>query len=925
MSDPVELDHITTLPNGLRIATEALPGHFSGIGVYIGAGSRYEDQSLQGASHLVDRLAFKSTKLRSSDEVIEAMESLGGNIQCASSRESLMYQSATFNASVPTAVALLAESIRDSLVTEEEVQQQLQTAEYEIGEIWSKPELILPELVHTAAYKDNTLGNPLLCPQEKLGEIDKRVIDTYRRIFFKPERMVIAFAGVSHDEAVTLTERYFGDMQRGQGPLSSTLDPEPSTTFPSTGLEPSTAATSAFNSSLAYTSSSASKILSKIPLFKNLSTSASQRATVSPLSALSSPTTLDLNLSARYTGGFLSLPPIPPPANPALPRLSHLHVAFEGLPISSDEIYALATLQTLLGGGGSFSAGGPGKGMYSRLYTNVLNQCGWVESCVAFNHSYSDSGLFGISASCQSGKLTNMLEVICRELHALTLDSGSFQLQLAEVQRAKNSLRSSLLMNLESRMIQLEDLGRQVQVLGQRVGPTEMCQRIEALTIEDIRAVARKVLRGLVQNAGGGSEDRPDASCRSKDLFTSVSTMNNAYSVRSNFHTTARGSTFPLAHASRHKPRRWPLVLRFIKGAVHTVIIVPLLFHTFFALVVIYIDKYVLETGLALPSSIIPSLSIVVGLILVFRNQTSYDQFQTGRNCLTQIVTSVRNLTRSILCSSGGGSGPSAASARELADTERTIRILIAILYSIKAHLRAEWGVAARPPAVAGARPRHLPSSSEPGAEPDDDDEVEDPKAAFCPTSAAEFGDLLPPGLRTCEAQGLGLPLELTFFVEAYLQRALARQWMAAPQASQLQGQLNNLVDAFGKMETIRLTPLPVAHLIHQKQVLALFCCILPFAMVASMGWWAAPIVALITFTLYGIEGIGLQLEDPFGYERNDIKMDAIVEDSRQEICVMLDEWRHTRRLNRNDAEMFVDARLPSSSSTTDPTSIART
>ena len=57
--DPTELDQITTLPNGVRVATEALPGHFSGIGVYVDAGSRYENEELRGVSHIVDRLAFK--------------------------------------------------------------------------------------------------------------------------------------------------------------------------------------------------------------------------------------------------------------------------------------------------------------------------------------------------------------------------------------------------------------------------------------------------------------------------------------------------------------------------------------------------------------------------------------------------------------------------------------------------------------------------------------------------------------------------------------------------------------------------------------------------------------------------------------------------------------------------------------------------
>lgn len=62
--DPTEFDEISTLPNGLRVATEALPGPFSGVGVYVDAGSRYEDEELRGVSHIVDRLAFKVRSTR---------------------------------------------------------------------------------------------------------------------------------------------------------------------------------------------------------------------------------------------------------------------------------------------------------------------------------------------------------------------------------------------------------------------------------------------------------------------------------------------------------------------------------------------------------------------------------------------------------------------------------------------------------------------------------------------------------------------------------------------------------------------------------------------------------------------------------------------------------------------------------------------
>ena len=494
------------------MATEALPGPFSGIGVYVDAGSRYENEELQGVSHIIDRLAFKSTGSRTSDEMLESLESLGGNIQCASSREAIMYQSASFNSAVPTTLGLLAETIRDPLITDLEVQQQLETAEYEIKEIWSKPDLILPELVNIAAYKDNTLGNPLLCPQERLPYINRNVVQKYRNTFFRPERMVVAFAGVGHDEALRLTEQYFGDMQRQHGPSFSQSVPDLSVSDTSSQRSFSSESSSSSMAS-AYSSpssaspsppQSSSKLLSHIPFLKNLSTSAPAQASVSDIPP-SQPYELNLDTPAHYTGGFLTLPPLPPPANPALPDLTYIHLAFEALPISSEDIYALATLQTLLGGGGSFSAGGPGKGMYSRLYTNVLNQHGWVESCVAFNNSYTDSGLFGISASCSPQRAWQMLEVMCRELQNLTLEKGYASLQVAEVNRAKNQLRSSLLMNLESRMVELEDLGRQVQVHGRKVGVKEMCAKIESLTVKDVRRVAQQVFQGLVMNAGQGS------------------------------------------------------------------------------------------------------------------------------------------------------------------------------------------------------------------------------------------------------------------------------------------------------------------------------------------------------------------------------------------------------------------------------------
>lgn len=509
--DPTERDAITTLSNGIRVASEDLPDAFSGVGIYIDAGSRYENDSLRGVSHIMDRLAFKSTTDRTADEMLEMVENLGGNIQCASSRESMMYQAATFNAAIPQTMGLLADTIRNPNLTDEEIEQQLETAKYEVTEIWSKPELILPELVHTAAFKDNTLGNPLLCPEDRLDVIDRSYIRAYRQAFYRPERIVVAFAGVAHAEAVRLTEKFFGDMTASETPAISRTGSE-------TSLDPlqsdssDSSATGSPSSTTSPLVQQPSRLISKIPFLKHLSTSAPHNASVITSETFSRSThslvsisSEDLQRPSQYTGGFLSLPALPLPLNPNQPTFTHIQLAFEGLPISSDDIYALATLQTLLGGGGSFSAGGPGKGMYSRLYTNVLNQHGWVESCMAFNHSYTDSGLFGIAASCYPGRTLAMLQVMCRELQALTHEGGFSALNEIEVARAKNQLRSSLLMNLESRMVELEDLGRQVQVHGHKIPVREMTARINDLTVKDLRRVAKMVVSGMVQNRGAGS------------------------------------------------------------------------------------------------------------------------------------------------------------------------------------------------------------------------------------------------------------------------------------------------------------------------------------------------------------------------------------------------------------------------------------
>lgn len=105
-------------------------------------------------------------------------------------------------------------------------------------------------------------------------------------------------------------------------------------------------------------------------------------------------------------------------------------------------------------------------------------------------------------------------------------------------------------------------------------------------------------------------------------------------SFRSPRPSNSRSSTFPSYNTSRKKPRRWPLVLRFVKGAVHVDIAIAVILHAAFTALICYwqVEK---NGHLSIPSSVVPSLSIVVGLMLVFRQCYQYTERLCNRCFLT--------------------------------------------------------------------------------------------------------------------------------------------------------------------------------------------------------------------------------------------------------------------------------------------------
>ena len=127
-------------------------------------------------------------------------------------------------------------------------------------------------------------------------------------------------------------------------------------------------------------------------------------------------------------------------------------------------------------------------------------------------------------------------------------------------------------------------------------------------------------------------------------------------------------------------------------------------------------------------------------------------------------------------------------------------------------------------------------------------------------------------------------PLEIAFWVADYLQTQQCRGTLNPYQHTYCLETLDDLVDALGGCERILKTPMPVAYSIHLKQLLMLYCLALPFQMVDSVGWTTPLLVGLISFAVFGIEEIGIEIENPFGHDPNDLPLDVICRTMQENI-----------------------------------------
>jgi len=390
---------LTTLSNGLRIATEFLPGvETVSLAVSVGVGARYENDNENGVSHLLEHMAFKGTKTRSARDIAEAFDNIGGQLNAYTSMELTVYYAKVLKKDTSFALEILADILQNSTFLEDELIKEKDVIVQEIAMHNDSPEDVIVDCFDETSYPAQPLGRSILGTEQLVTSYSRDDVMGYMARHYTPSNMVISAAGnIDHAHFVSVVEGFFIMTPPGTAP--------------------------------------------KAPI-------------------------------AKYVGGEMHM----------LSDHEQLHVAlgFPAVSIHDPRYYALQLYASVLGGG-----------MSSRLFQEVREKRGLAYSVYAMGSSYSDVGMMSIYAATAPAKATELIETLKAEVNLMSKNVNE-----NELTRAKNQSKAELLMAREASQTVAGWMGRHLLLYGEYRQLPDIFKKIDAVTKEDIEAMATIIQSG---------------------------------------------------------------------------------------------------------------------------------------------------------------------------------------------------------------------------------------------------------------------------------------------------------------------------------------------------------------------------------------------------------------------------------------------
>lgn len=395
----------STLPGGLRVITEHVPGvRSASIGVWVGVGSRDESATVAGAAHFLEHLLFKSTPNRTAVDIAQAMDAVGGELNAFTGKEHTCYHAHVLDADLELAVNLVADVVLNGRCAPEDVELEREVVLEELAMRDDDPEDAVGDVFLSALFGEHPLGRPVIGSMASVAAMTRAQLHSFHVRRYLPERMVVAVAGnIDHATVVALVRRYFGSrLVRGRQPVA-----------PRRGT-------------------------ARVPGRPGLRV---------------------VNRDTEQTHLSLGM------------RIPGRHWPHRR---------ALAVLNTALGGG-----------LSSRLFQQVRESRGLAYSVYSAVDTFADTGALSVYAACLPERFGEVIQVTADIFESVARDG----ITEAECRIAKGSLRGGLVLGTEDSASRMHRIGRGELNYGEHRSVARTLRELEAVTVEEVNDVARRLLR----------------------------------------------------------------------------------------------------------------------------------------------------------------------------------------------------------------------------------------------------------------------------------------------------------------------------------------------------------------------------------------------------------------------------------------------
>src|SRR6478752_427981 len=209
---------ISKLSNGLTVVSDPMPAlESAAIGIWVNTGSRNEEPSQMGVSHMLEHMAFKGTTTRTARAIAEEIEAVGGVLNAYTSREQTAFHARILKQDVPLALDMIGDILANPSFEQAEIERERQVVLQELGQARDTPDDIVFDHLQAAIFKDQPIGWSILGEEKTVNAFDRAMLRDYMASQYRLEGMtLIASGAVEHGEIMRLAEEKCGGLNRGQ-------------------------------------------------------------------------------------------------------------------------------------------------------------------------------------------------------------------------------------------------------------------------------------------------------------------------------------------------------------------------------------------------------------------------------------------------------------------------------------------------------------------------------------------------------------------------------------------------------------------------------------------------------------------------------------------------------------------------------------